>query len=131
MAKFKKNSGFVALIAVLMISAIVLALAITVSLFGASEIKMAFSENKSTQAFDYGESCLEEGVYRLKQSWANTSTSLLFDRGYCIINAVVSGSQATIDASGTAETQTDNYTRAIRMIINDDFDVVSWQEPGL
>ena len=130
MPKINENLGFVALIAILIIGSVILAIAVSVSLFGASELLMSFASNKSIQAFDYSEACVDEAVYLLKNNWANSSSTLSFDSGYCIMNAVVSGSQATINTSGTVETQTDSFTRTIQAVIDSSFNIISWEEPS-
>jgi len=130
MAKTSKNSGFVALFFILIMSAVILAVAVSVSLFGASELLMGFTGNKSLQAFNYSEACVDEAVYRLEQDWVSVSSTLSFDRGYCIMEAVVNGSEATINSSGTAETQTESFTRIIQSVIDSDFNIISWGEPS-
>lgn len=111
-----------------MVSAVVLAIGISVSLYGASELQMGFGKNKSAQAFNYAEACLDEAVYKLKISWASASSTLSFDQGYCTMNATISGPQAEISATGTVQIQTDTYTRRAQMTINDNYEILDWSE---
>ncbi|MBU0648968.1 hypothetical protein KJ969_02600 [Patescibacteria group bacterium] len=130
MAKTSKNLGFVALFFILIISAVILAVAVSVSLSGASELLAGFTSNKSLQAFNYSEACVDEAAYQLKQDWVSVSSTLSFGRGYCIMEAVVNGSEATINSSGTAETQTESFTRIIQSVIDSNFNILSWEEPS-
>ena len=124
MKTYKPKNGFIALVSVLIISAIAIIIGVSISLLGMSELQMGFSENQSFKAFNYADACTEEALERLRINWANYSGSLSFDEGSCTINTVVSGGSATINLVGTV----DNFTRKIQISVDSSLNVTAWEE---
>ena len=126
-----KQKGTIALISLLVISAVVLAIGISVSLTGLDEMKMGFRQGQTTGAFYVAESCMEEALFRLKQDENYSGGALSIGDGSCNIDITANGSQRTITVTGTLN----QYTRGIQAIVNILNDgttygneVISWEE---
>jgi len=120
----KKPNGYIALIALLIVAAAGLAVGISVSLSGITELQMAYSRNQALEAKTAANACIEEGLRRLAGSWANYAGSLSIGTNSCIINAVVSGGNAVLNATGTV----DVIKQKINVSVDSNLEVVSWEE---
>jgi len=95
--------GYIALIAVLIISAVTLAIALSLSGLGVSETDTGLLRQQSAQAGTEAQSCLQEAELRLmnNQSYAG-GTVMTFDIGTCTVTTVTtSGTDRIIDVSST------------------------------
>ena len=121
---YKNQRGYIALIALLIVVAAGLTIGIAVSLGGIEEIQMSFGGSRAAQAQSLANACIEDGLERLRNNWANYSGSLLIGGNSCIINTVVSGSNATLSAVGNV----DIYSQKIKIQVDNNLDVIAWQE---
>jgi hypothetical protein len=82
----QKSNGYIALISVLIISAVVLLVAINVSLFGVSESDVATREYQSSKAFYLAMLCAEDSLMKLKEdiNYSGNET-LSIEGGECSI----------------------------------------------
>ena len=62
----KDNNGYIALITVLILTAVVLLLALNASFFGMSESEMGLDHQLSTESYWLANACAEEALNRLK-----------------------------------------------------------------
>lgn len=118
MKKNHKNNkeGFIALITVLIVSAITIIVAATTIFLGLSESLLGFSADRSHEAFQLAESCAEEAYFRLKKDFSFSSETLIFDSGSCSISITGSGGQNStrvIVASSTISTSIASFTRRV------------------
>ena len=121
---FKNQKGYIALISLLIIVATALTIGLAISLRGVEEIQISFGKSQAVKAENLANACIEEGLERLRNNWSNYSDSLAIGDNSCIINAEVSGSIATLYATGTA----DIYTQKIEVQVDDSLNVIYWEE---
>ena len=122
--KLKNQEGFIALIALLIVVAAGLTIGIAVSLGGIEEIQTSFGIGQAGKAKNLANSCIEEGLGRLRENWANYSGSLSIGGNSCIINTVINGSLANVTAIGTV----DVHTQKIQIQVDNNLNVIAWQE---
>ena len=118
------QSGYIALIALLIVAAAALTIGITVSLSGLDELQVSFGHSQAQTAKALAQTCVEAGLEQLRQNFVNYSTSLSFGAGSCIINIVVSGGTASFEARGSV----DIYQQRIQGQLANNLEVISWQE---
>ena len=131
MSNVKCNSGFIALITVLIISAVTIVVATTTIFLGISESLLGFSADQSHEALQLAESCAEETYFRLKKdaSFPNitpahfpytlpSGSNLILGNGECDINVSGIGSGKTIVSSSSISTTISDFNRRIITQIN-------------
>ncbi len=123
-SKFKSQKGYVALVALLIVAAAALTIGIAVSLRGIEEIQISYSASQAAKAKSLANTCLEEGLERLRNNWASYSGSWPIEESACIIDIVINGSNATLTAVGTV----DVYTQKIQIGADNNLNIISWQE---
>lgn len=122
--KIKKNpQGYIALISLLLVVSAGLTIGLAVSLGGIDELQMSLGNSQSVRAKSLANSCIEDGLERLRNNWANYTGTLSIDSDSCIINIVIS-SNATLTAVGTA----DIYTQEIITVVDSNLNIISWSE---
>lgn len=126
----KHQQAYIALITILIISAVTLLIAASAGLFGISETDMGLIEDQSTQSYYLANACAEYALERLKNNinYAGDET-LDIDDGSCYIYLPEgSGNEnRTVKVTGTLA----NKTRKIKIIIqeiNPSIVISSWQE---
>lgn len=123
-----KNKGSVALVSILVIMAVSLAIALSINLGSISELKMGFSESKSSESLFGADGCVSESLIRLAWDSSYTGGTLDFGGGSCIITISGSGSTRTIDVSSMV----DDLTRKIQVgvtLSGSSVTIDSWREP--
>lgn len=122
-----KNAGYVAVVVVLMIAAVGILLAATVSLVGVGELQASLSLAKGEDALSLVENCAEDGLSRARLNSNYASGNITMPEGTCSITISKNGGIWTMTASSTAT----SYQRAVRVIFNRTFNaltITSWQE---
>ncbi len=110
------NDGFIALITVIIVSAVTLIVAATTIFLGTSESLLGFSADQSHETFQIAESCLEETYFRFKKDVNYSGTNLILGNGSCAAIATGSGgagSTRTIVSSSTISVPIASFTRRI------------------
>jgi hypothetical protein len=122
--KNSKNNGFAAIASLLVISAIILVIGISVSLLSVSGLTQSLSTYKSNYSLNLVESCVEKALSDLNQN-DSLSTSYSLPEGDC---------QLTINQNGpdwdfTVEGSFDDYSHQIRIKANKSstISINSWQ----
>lgn len=128
-SKNEQSKGFIALISVLVVGAIVIAIALSLLLLGIGNSRTSFAIEQSYQAKSLANACVEEALQKIRDSTPFTGGgNLAFGRGACAYTVTSQGAQnRTIIASGAVGT----IIRKVKVIINKinpDIIVVSWQE---
>jgi len=100
--KIPNQRGIVSIATTMIIFAVALLIAVSVQYVGVGELLMGYGEQQSEQAFQLGDSCVDEAMLRLKRNNAYTGGSLSVGSTSCTISVSGSGSTRTITVSATA-----------------------------
>lgn len=128
--KDNHNNGFVALVAVLIIGAVGLAIAISLTLLSAGFAKTSLVIQQSQQAKSLANACAEYGLEKLREStgYAGNET-LTIGSSTCSVLAVLGSgnSNRTVQTTSTVGT----ITRKIKVLVSQvtpQIQLTSWQE---
>lgn len=123
---YENKQGYIALISILIISALVVLIATSANLFSISESKMGLEENQSWQAYYLANLCAEEALMTLKNGGTYTEEEIInMENGSCTIFPIEGN--WTIKVSGSVG----NMTRKIKIEINSinpEIEISSWQK---
>jgi hypothetical protein len=125
---FKKENGMIALLTVFIISSTALIMAITSSLLGLGELEMGFNSQKGMEALSIADSCVEEGLRRLRLDPDYSGGHLIVGDGSCIIQVVNQGGG---DRSFLIEAVLDNYYQNLEVevtLANSSTTINSWNQ---
>lgn len=122
--KHKTQRGYIALVSLLVISATGLTIGLAVSIAGIEEIQISHGVTQATKAKNLANTCVEDGLERLRNSFISYSGSLSIDGDSCIIDIVVTGSAALINATGTV----DIYNQKLVVQVDSSLAITSWVE---
>jgi len=123
----KKNDGYIAFSSLLVISAVILAAAILVSLASISESQMGYSLRKGEETLFFVEGCLEEALMRAKESGSYEGGLLNLPEGQCTINISKDQENWTLLAIGSKGRHTRKVEAQIRRGC-DQIELYSWSE---
>lgn len=120
------QKGYVALVSVLTISAVVLAMSTTVALLAIGEAQSSFALFKGEDTLTFVEGCMEDALLKSKAISTYTGGSITRPEGTCTITISKAGSVWTI----TATTTDTKYARAVQAIVTRGSSLVitSWKE---
>ncbi|MDX9892844.1 MAG: hypothetical protein RB292_00330 [Patescibacteria group bacterium] len=119
-----KSNGYIALVALLIVAAVGLSIGLAVSLGGIDEIQVSYGTSQAVKAKAMANACIEEGLGRLRNNWANYSGSLSIADNSCIIMVMVDGNMALLTATGTV----DIYVQKLQVEVDDSLNIIDWQE---
>lgn len=119
--------GYIAFSSLLVISAVVLAAAVSVSLLSLSESQMGYSVRKGEQAFFFVEGCLEEALLRAKRDSSYNGGVLNFPEGQCTINIEKNLEDWKVTGQGSKDGHTREIEVQIRRACNQIY-LYSWLE---
>ncbi len=127
-----QQHGYIALIAVLIITGVTLAISITLNLSGIQESRSGLLLQQTQQAQALADSCLDEAYLRVKRNSNYTGSVLNIADGSCTITVVPAG-LLNIDRIITAEATYENISRVIesrirRNIFTGSITVLYWQD---
>jgi uncharacterized protein YpmB len=127
-----KESGQVALIAILIIAAAVLVVSLAASSMGVNEMIMSDDEKQSEQALRIADACVDEAVLRLRRVYdgeevSYTGGTLNFGSDSCTITVTAQGDNRIIDVTSTVGSE---VNRKIRVVVqwSPSFTFINWQE---
>ena len=121
------KKGYIAFSSLLVISAVVLAITVSVSLLSISESQMGNAVKKGEEALFFIEGCLEEGLLRISKNPSYNGGLLNFPEGQCTINIQKDGEDWTVIASGLKDGYARKVEAKIKRICNQT-ELVSWLE---
>lgn len=135
MSKPKSNnlnnqSGFIAFTSILVISAVVLAIATSISLIGVGAAKNSLDFKKGQEALKLAEGCAEESLLRLRDDVNYVGGGLNVDSGSCTISVSGSGSDRVIDVEATI-TGPPFFVKKLRLTVmrtGNSINLTDWQE---
>lgn len=124
-----RESGFITLLTVLIISAVGVAIGTSLLLLGLASSRSSLSVQQSKQAAALADACAEEALQQLAFATSYTGpVSLSFGTGSCTAAITVgSGGIRTIDATGTVVTVV-RKAKVITSQLTPKIVVSSWQE---
>ena len=124
------SGGYIALTSILVISAVALAISVSISLLGVGEAKSSLDYRRGQETLKIAESCTEEALLRLRNDANYSSGSLNVGGGTCSINVNGVGADRTIDVSAQL-TNLSDYSQSIQVIVKragNSVNVVSWSQ---
>lgn len=128
----KNGAGFIAFTTLLVVSAIALAVSVSISLLGVGEVKSSLDFKKGQEVAKIAESCVEEALLRLRNNdtYTGTVVPLPVGNGSCTISISGAGVDRTIDISATISGPPD-YVKNIQATAKrtgNSINIVSWSE---
>lgn len=120
------NRGFIALVTILIISAVALLVCLSISFFSLGEAQMSLQKNQSSQAHYLANLCAEEALMKLKEDINYQGNEVfIFEQGSCQI--------LSIEGSWTIKVLADcsNQIKKLKIVVsqvNPKTEISSWQE---
>lgn len=124
------RQGFIAFTTILIVSAVTLAIAVSVSLLGITEANTSLGFKKGQETLKIAEGCGEEALLRLRDDSSYSGGSLTVGDGSCAITISGVGSSKTIDITATIIGPPE-YVKKIQISakrIGNSINIISWQE---
>jgi hypothetical protein len=116
MTKNTNQKGFMALTSIIIVSAITLAIAVSISLLGVGEARNSLDFKKGQSTLLSAEGCIEEALIRLKLDEGYPGGSLNVGDGACNISVSGTGADRTIDVAAQT-TNGSTYLKRIQVTI--------------
>lgn len=122
--------GYIAFIGLLIISAVTLAVSVSIALLGISEAQSSLSAKKGEEVLKIAEGCGEEALLRLRDNAGYSDGSLNVGNGSCTINVSGEGQDRIIDITAITSGPP-QYVKKIQIIakrVGNSINIVSWSE---
>ena len=97
------QNGLALLVVVIMIAFTALTYTLGTSLLGIAALEHGVRSDAAAEVHAYAESCIEEGLGRLRMDQLYVGGSLSLGSGSCILSVTGSGSTRTLTATGTVD----------------------------
>ena len=97
------ESGYIALIAVIIILAATLAIGLSLNVLSIGEAQSGLLRQQSVQAFGVADSCMQEAYIRIKRDGAYAGGSLNLGEGSCTITVTSNGSDRTVTVASDVD----------------------------
>jgi len=127
---YGNRNGYIALISILIISALSVLIATSATLISIGEADMSLQENQAWESFYLATACAEEGLMKLKNNLNyEGNETLTFDNGSCTI--LVPEGSGNKDRAIKVTSTVKNLIRKIKIEINrvnPDMKINSWSE---
>lgn len=122
-------NGYIALVSILIITAVVVLVAISAGLLAISESNMGLTKDLSARAYYLADACIEEALQQINDSIPYSGTGgLTIGSGTCSYTVTSTGGHnRAIEASGTVGTITRKVEATIDSI-TPSINITSWQE---
>ena len=126
MMKKGKNKGYIALSTVLMLSVIIVAIGLTVSLISINEGQLGLAQLRSEQSLALVEACAEEALLALNETNTVPTTISLPDGNCTATTDSQSGNDWTFTVNGTF----DSYQKSLQLQVTktNTITITSWKE---
>lgn len=126
------QKGYAVLLMVLVVSAAVLVIVLTISSIGINETLISSDDQQSERSFQIADACADESILRLNREFegeegAYTGGTLNFGSDSCTISVTTVGSNREVDIVSTVNGK---INRKIQVVVQmtPSFSVLSWQE---
>ncbi|MBI5306180.1 hypothetical protein HZB04_01140 [Candidatus Wolfebacteria bacterium] len=113
----EKNNGFVALISILIVNALILVIAISLSLRSIGSSRMSFAEREASRALSLANLCAEQALIKL-ESVLNYSGNEIITIGADSCNIFPIGGSGNYSRTITTQSVVTNYTRKIKVVVS-------------
>ncbi len=125
----KKEQGYIALISVLIINAVIGLIAVNTNILSMGESSMGLSKEQSSRAYYLANACGEEALENIKESISyGGKGSLSYEHGECEYNIIKEGGEKrTIEVVAEAPP----ITRKIRIALDrvePTINIISWED---
>ena len=122
----KQQNGYIALMTVIIISAVVLGIATTISLLAIGEGQSALALSKGEDTLTFVEGCMEDALEKARNSNAYAGGTITRPEGTCNITVSKAGNVWTITVTQTATA----YQRKIQTVVTRGVNLIiaSWKE---
>lgn len=125
----QKQTGYIALLAILIVGAIALAISLTLLASGTDRQREVFIQQQSTQARDLASSCAEEALQLIHDTTSYTgSGSLTLGTGSCTYSVTSTGATTrSLSTTGTVG----SVVRKLQVYVtigSSSVSITSWQE---
>lgn len=123
----KYKDGYVAIISVLIIGALVIAVAITISLLSIGEGQSSLSLTSGEDSLQLAEGCMEDALLKIRANSAYAGGTITRPDG---TSCSVTVSQSGADYTVTAQTTGTKHVRKIQAVVNRGASITltSWKE---
>lgn len=122
-----KAKGYIAITTVLLISAITLMIAVTVTLISISEGQSSLASSKGEERLNFVEGCMEDAILKIRNSASYAGGTTTTPDGNCTILVSKVGSVYTVTASPVDLT----YLKKVQAVVTrgaSTVTITSWQE---
>lgn len=128
----KTQSGFVAIVTLVLMAALVSILAYSAGSLGLGELNMSFTSQKGLEALSVADGCADEVLrrFRINANYGISAGTLVYILSYgsCTVDVVdLGGGQRRVTILGTAS----QYNKKIEIVVStsgSDVNIVSWEE---
>lgn len=122
----KLKKGYVALSIVLILTAVILGITVTVAQLGIGEGQSSLSLSKGEDVLNFVEGCMEDALLKLRSNISYSGGSITRPEGTCSITVTTAGPLYTI----TATTGTTTYKRTVQAVVTRTSAIIltSWKE---
>ncbi|HCJ52510.1 MAG TPA: hypothetical protein DIS62_05230 [Candidatus Kerfeldbacteria bacterium] len=121
-----KPNGYIALTSMLIILAATLVVAMSANLLSIDTGRTSVTLEDGMSSFALANTCLEEGLLRLRQDMNYTGGSLNAIDGSCTITVLANGTQRELTSEATVDSSTRHITVDVDLASGFSFD--SWRE---
>lgn len=128
-----KPKGFVGVVTVLIVSAIVLTLAVTAAFLAIDELLLTSAVSQSQAALHLADGCADEAAFRLKRNPSYAGGTVPFAGGSCTVSISGSGNTRTVTSTVVLGDFTRTVQTSVTLTTNvagntNGIDVTQWQE---
>ncbi|MBP7842672.1 hypothetical protein KA017_01575 [Candidatus Woesebacteria bacterium] len=126
----KNKNGFIAFTSLLVVSAVILTIALSIPLLAVTQANTSLGTAKGAEALKLAEGCADEALLRLRDSVTYTGGTLTYGGGSCTIAVSGSGSDRTIDIDATVSVPPD-YVKHLQITVKrtgNSINILTWQE---
>ncbi len=126
--KYVKDSegGYIALAVVLILTAVILSIMITVAQLGVGEGQASLALSKGEEALQFTEGCMEDALLKIYLNASYSGGIITHPEGTCSITVSQVGSTYTVTATSTATF----YNRTVQAVVtrSNSLNITSWKE---
>ncbi|MBI3626423.1 hypothetical protein HY224_00040 [Candidatus Uhrbacteria bacterium] len=127
------QQGFVALVTVLVISAIMLTISLFMSSAAINDLLYSYASDQSERALQIADGCIDEAIFRLKKNSGYAGSTLSLNGGSCTVVVAGAGNSRTLTSTGTLGSYTRKITATVSFITNaggnaNSVDLTHWEE---